>query len=127
MRSGTLQVVGQGMKRHEAGHVSDEAPSRPLSRASRAESIGSLADFSQHASLLPSDMEYSHRYRHPYDNLNTRAPAHRGGGGGVFLRSKSPASWCQPVSPSPTMKYSNHPQGFPGKVGIISFIIMSKL
>ena len=61
-----------GMKRHELGHVSDDAPSRPLSRASRAESIGSLADFSQHASVLPSDMEYSHRYRHPYDGLTSK-------------------------------------------------------
>ena len=34
--------------------VTDDAPSRQLSRTQRAESIGSLADFSQHASKCTS-------------------------------------------------------------------------
>ena len=51
------------MKPPETG--GDEAPSRPLSRASRAESMGSLADFSGPGFNQPSpaDYEYSHRNR----------------------------------------------------------------
>ena len=60
---GNLRVVGQSMKRHELG-VSDDAPSRPLSRTSRAESMGSLADFSQHTSYqLPAELEHAHRHK----------------------------------------------------------------
>ena len=59
MGSGGLTVVGQGMSRHEAAPQSD-APSRPLSRTSRAESMGSLADYSQHGgyygrNVVPAD------------------------------------------------------------------------
>ena len=60
----SLQVVGLNcMKPPETG--SEEAPSRPLSRASRAESMGSLADFSGPGFNQPSpaDYEYSHRNR----------------------------------------------------------------
>ena len=44
-----------------------DAPSRPLSRTSRAESIGSLADYSQHggywgSNIVPAD----------YNNYNTQ-------------------------------------------------------
>ena len=44
-----LAVVGQGMSRNE-GRPQSGGPSRPISRTSRAESMGSLADYSQHAS-----------------------------------------------------------------------------
>ena len=61
---GNLRVVGQSMKRHELGLVTDDAPSRPLSRASRAESMGSLADFSQHTSYqLPAELEHTLRHK----------------------------------------------------------------
>ena len=44
-----LAVVGQGMS-HNEGRPPSGGPSRPLSRASRAESMGSLANYSQHGS-----------------------------------------------------------------------------
>ena len=45
--AGSLLVVGQGMKLcGDTASADTLAPSRPLSRASRAESMGSLADFS---------------------------------------------------------------------------------
>ena len=55
MGPGGLTIVGQGMSRHEAAPLSD-APSRPLSRTSRAESMGSLADYSQHGGYYPSNV-----------------------------------------------------------------------
>ena len=49
--AGSLLVVGQGMKLcGDTASADTLAPSRPLSRASRAESMGSLADFSGLAS-----------------------------------------------------------------------------
>ena len=59
------------MKRHEAGLPEDGAPSRPLSRASRAESMGSLADFSAHAtSQLPAELEHGYRHNKIKKNKN---------------------------------------------------------
>ena len=49
-RSADLSVVGQGVPGQEARPAS-AGPSRPLSRASRAESTGSLADFPQNGSF----------------------------------------------------------------------------
>ena len=49
-RSADLAVVGQGVPGQEARPAS-AGPSRPLSRASRAESMGSLADFPQNGSF----------------------------------------------------------------------------
>jgi hypothetical protein len=54
-KSGTLAVVGQGKSRHKAMH-SSTAPSRPLSRTSRAESMGSLVDYSRHGGDYGSNM-----------------------------------------------------------------------
>ena len=63
-KSGCLAIVGQKISRDEVKPVSD-APSRPLSRTSRAESIGSLADYSQHggywgANIVPADYGNTH-------------------------------------------------------------------
>ena len=65
-KPGCLAIVGQKISRDEVKPVSD-APSRPLSRTSRAESIGSLADYSQHggywgSNIVPAD----------YNNYNTQ-------------------------------------------------------
>lgn len=57
----SLQVVGLSMKPLEV--ATDEAPSRPLSRASRAESMGSLADYSAQSLQLPSPADYQQRVR----------------------------------------------------------------
>ena len=110
--SGTLQVVGQGMKRHEVG-VPDDAPSRPLSRTSRAESMGSLADFSQHASYqLPSELEHSSRHRQHLENYRARAERKHVGGGGMLLHGKSSLSACPPLL-SVSSSNRQQPQGWP--------------
>ena len=66
VNSGGLVIVGQRMSRREEKPVSD-APSRPLSRTSRAESIGSLADYSQHGgywgnNCVPADYQNQNLY-----------------------------------------------------------------
>ena len=65
-KPGSLSIVGQRMSRREEKPVSD-APSRPLSRTSRAESIGSLADYSQHggywgSNVIPADYQTQNLY-----------------------------------------------------------------
>lgn len=114
---GSLQVVGQGMKRHEAGGPGDDAPSRPLSRASRAESMGSLADFSAHASAqLPAELEHASRHKQHLDNFRARGERRHVGGGGLVLHGKSP------LSLNPPLRSSNNnykqPQGWPYMVRI---------
>ena len=52
-RSADLAVVGQGVSANE-GRPASGGHSRPLSRASRAESMGSLANHSQHGSFTPT-------------------------------------------------------------------------
>ena len=44
-----LSIIGQGMSVNK-GRPKSGGPSRPLSRPSHAESLGSLANFCQHAS-----------------------------------------------------------------------------
>ena len=66
-KSGSLSIVGQRMSRREEKPVSD-APSRPLSRKSRAESMGSLADYSQHggywgSNVVPANYQTQNLYR----------------------------------------------------------------
>ena len=99
-RVSSLQVVGLNcMKPPETG--GDEAPSRPLSRASRAESMGSLADFSCGFNQpSPADYEYSHRNRQAPDNYlrGSGRPGRRSvGGGGTLLQGRSPLSSCPPL------------------------------
>ena len=65
-KSGSLSIVGQRMSRREEKPVSD-APSRPPSRTSRAESMGSLADCSQHggywgSNVVPADYQTQNLY-----------------------------------------------------------------
>ena len=65
-KPGGLSIVGQRMSRREEKPVSD-APSRPLSRTSRAESMGSLADYSQHggywgSNVVPADYKTQNLY-----------------------------------------------------------------
>ena len=97
----SLQVVGLNcMKPAETG--GDEAPSRPLSRASRAESMGSLADFSGPGFNQPSpaDYEYSHRNRQAPDSYlrGSGRPNRRSvGGGGTLLQGRSQLSSCPPL------------------------------
>ena len=111
--SGSLQVVGLGMKRHEVG-LPDEAPSRPLSRTSRAESMGSLADFSQHASYqLPSELEHSSRHRQHTENYRARAERKHVGGGGMLLHGKSSLSACPPLMSVTSSNNRHQPQGWP--------------
>ena len=100
------------MKRHEAGLPEDTAPSRPLSRASRAESMGSLADFSAHAtSQLPAELEHVYRHKQHMDNFRARGERRHVGGGGLLLHGKSP------LSMNPPLRSSNNnykqPQGWP--------------
>ena len=107
------------MKRHEAGILEDAAPSRPLSRASRAESMGSLADFSAHAtSQLPAEMEHVYRHKQHVDNFRARGERRHVGGGGLLLHGKSP------LSVNPPLRSSNNnykqPQGWPYMVCSVS-------
>ena len=109
------------MKRHEAGIMEDAAPSRPLSRASRAESMGSLADFSTHAtSQLPAEMDHVYRHKQHVDNFRARGERRHVGGGGLLLHGKSP------LSVNPPLRSSNNnykqPQGWPYMVcGVSGF------
>ena len=122
------------MKPAETG--GDEAPSRPLSRASRPESMGSLADFSGPAFNQPSpaDYEYSHRNRQvsrlmspegltslmssngqvPESYLRGSGRPNRRsvGGGGTLLQGRPQLSSCPPLlSVSPfSQNYPNSSQ-----------------
>ena len=107
------------MKRHEAGLPEDAAPSRPLSRASRAESMGSLADFSAHAtSQPPAELEHGYRHKQHMDNFRARGERRHVGGGGLLLHGKSH------LSMNPPLRSSNNnykqPQGWPYMVYSIS-------
>ena len=60
-KTSSLSMVGQRMSRREEKPVSD-APSRLLSQTSRAESMGSLAAYSQHggywgSNVVPADYQ----------------------------------------------------------------------
>ena len=120
-RGSSLQVVGLNcMKPPETG--GGEAPSRPLSRASRAESMGSLADFSCSGFNQPSpaDYEYSHRNRQAPDSYlrGSGRPTRRSvGGGGTLLQGRSPLSSCPPllsVSPYSQNYPNSHQKVRPG-------------
>ena len=68
MSSIGLTIVGQGMSRHEVIPPID-APSQTFSQTSRAESIGSLADLSQHggyygSNVVPADNGTEDTYYH---------------------------------------------------------------
>ena len=119
----SLQVVGLSMKPLEV--ATDEAPSRPLSRASRAESMGSLADYSAQ-SLQPSPADYQQRVRQvgwppvsslsyrpclqTPDNLRAgRSDRRSVGGGGTLLGARSHLSSHPPLlSLSPYSQLQNN-------------------
>ena len=95
------------MARHEAG-LSSVPPSRPLSRASRAESIGSLAE----CHYLPgSGPEGGAAGRVLLPEQLYEVGRRQVGGGGLLLQGRSPLSSCPPLlsRPAPAPSHDTWP------------------